>query len=125
VYNPDNSAPAFCRILKISLLLPFYAIFSFLSVVFPKASTDLGPWLDFVQAISLGAFFLLMGQFVSPSDSQRDLFFAALLVKDKKSPTGQGNGLYWFRVSISRTGSCAYEESEREILKGRIADYFV
>ncbi|KAH6886164.1 organic solute transporter Ostalpha-domain-containing protein [Thelonectria olida] len=85
------------KILKICLLLPFYAVICFLSVAFPSAFVYLSPWLDFVQSISLGAFFLLMCQFVSPSDSQRDVFFATLVIKDKKSPTGTGDGLIWFR----------------------------
>lgn len=86
------------RILKICLLLPFYAVICFLSVVFPIAFVYLSPWLEFVQSISLGAFFLLMCQFVSPSNAQQDVFFATLIIEDKKSPTGQADGLAWFRV---------------------------
>ncbi|KAH8665420.1 organic solute transporter Ostalpha-domain-containing protein [Ilyonectria robusta] len=85
------------KILKVSLLIPFYAIICFLSIAFPEAFVYLDPWLEFVQSISLGAYFLLMCQFVSPSDTQRDVFFASLVIEDKKSPSGQKDGLVWFR----------------------------
>ncbi|KAI5458811.1 organic solute transporter Ostalpha-domain-containing protein [Mariannaea sp. PMI_226] len=85
------------KILKISLLLPSYAVISFLSVAFPSAFVYVSPWLEFIQSISLGAFFLLMCQFVSDSDAKRDVFFASLEIKNKRSPTGRVDGLIWFR----------------------------
>ena len=90
----------FCRILKISLVIPFYAVFSFLSVVFPAAQVYISPWLDFIQAISLGSFFLLLCEYVSPSEAQRDVFFSAMTIPDKKSGTGTQDGLVWFRVRV-------------------------
>ncbi len=90
------------RILKISVVVPFYAIFNFLSVVFPAAQVYLLPWLDFIQAIALGSFFLLLCEFVSPSEIQRDVFFSAMTVPDKKSGTGTRDGLVWFRVRVPK-----------------------
>ncbi|WYZ35072.1 hypothetical protein EsH8_I_001348 [Colletotrichum jinshuiense] len=85
------------KILRISLIIPFWSIISFLSICFPTAEVYLHPWLEFVQSICLGTFFLLLCEFVSPSAHHRDVFFAALTVKNKKAPTGQQNGLEWFR----------------------------
>ncbi|KDN66362.1 hypothetical protein CSUB01_07457 [Colletotrichum sublineola] len=85
------------KILRISLIIPFWSIFSFLSVCFPTAEVYLHPWLEFVQAICLGTFFLLLCEFVSPSAQHRDVFFAALTVKNKKAANGEENGLEWFR----------------------------
>ncbi|KAK1585093.1 organic solute transporter Ostalpha-domain-containing protein [Colletotrichum navitas] len=85
------------KILRISLLIPFWSIFSFLSVCFPTAEVYLHPWLEFVQSICLGTFFLLLCEFVSPSARHRDVFFAALTVKNKKAASGEENGLEWFR----------------------------
>ncbi|KAF6824615.1 duf300 domain-containing protein [Colletotrichum musicola] len=85
------------KILRISLIIPSWSIISFLAITFPVAQVYLQPWLEFVQAICLGTFFLLLCEFVSPSAQHRDVFFAALAVKDKKSPTGTQDGLQWFR----------------------------
>ncbi|KAK1991025.1 hypothetical protein LX36DRAFT_591385 [Colletotrichum falcatum] len=85
------------KILRISLIIPFWSIFSFLSVCFPTAEVYLHPWLEFVQAMCLCTFFLLLCEFVSPSEHHRDVFFAALTVKNKKAPDGEENGLQWFR----------------------------
>jgi hypothetical protein len=84
--------------MKIAILIPFYSIFSFLSICFPKSSVSLTPWVNVVEAFAMGSFFLLMCEFVSPSAAKRDVFFAALLVPDKKAPGGQGGGLGWYRV---------------------------
>ncbi|KAF9871477.1 duf300 domain-containing protein [Colletotrichum karsti] len=85
------------KILRISLIIPFWSIISFLSICFPAAQVYLEPWLEVVQAVCLGTFFLLMCEFVSPSEQHRDVFFAALTVKDKKSETGTQDGLQWFQ----------------------------
>ncbi|KAL0936124.1 DUF300 domain-containing protein [Colletotrichum truncatum] len=85
------------KILRISLIIPFWSIISFLTVCFPAAEVYLHPWLELVQAICLGTFFLLLCEFVSPSKQHRDVFFAALTVKDKKSATGTQNGLQWLQ----------------------------
>ncbi|OHW93123.1 DUF300 domain-containing protein [Colletotrichum incanum] len=85
------------KILRISLIIPFWSIISFLSICFPSAEVYLHPWLEFVQSICLGTFFLLLCEFVSPSAQHRDVFFAALTVKNKKAVNGEENGLEWFR----------------------------
>ncbi|OLN88154.1 Transmembrane protein 184C [Colletotrichum chlorophyti] len=85
------------KILRISLIIPFWSIVSFLSVCFPEAEVYLHPWLEFVQSICLGTFFLLLCEFVSSSAEHRDVFFAALTVKNKTAPNGEENGLPWFR----------------------------
>lgn len=89
------------RIMKIACLIPFYSIFSLLSICLPKADISFSPWLDVVQALALGSFFLLMCEFVSESPAERDVFFAALVVRDEKRPSIGGGGLLWYRVSCS------------------------
>lgn len=88
-------------IMRICCYLPIFAIGCFLQVSFPNAYVYLNPWLDFVQALALCNFFLMMCQFVSPSDSQRDLFFAALKVPQRRRRRGRQpqpiNGLFWYR----------------------------
>lgn len=88
-----------CRIMRISLLVPFYSFFCFLSICFPTANVYLEPWLEVFQANSLCAFFLLMCDFISPSSEKRSDFFAKMTVLDKKSQAGKVGGLSWFRVS--------------------------
>lgn len=101
------------NILRICCYLPVFAIGCFLEVSFPNAYVYINPWLDFVQSIALCNFFLLMCQFVSPSDEHREVFFAALKVPQKKKKSsarrGRGrrgepeveeepiNGLEWYR----------------------------
>lgn len=104
------------NILRICCYLPVFAVGCFLEVSFPNAYVYINPWLDFVQAIALCNFFLLMCQFVSPSDEHREVFFAALKVPQKKKKGGAGrrgrgrrgdqgpeaeeepiNGLEWYR----------------------------
>ncbi|GKT48147.1 transmembrane protein 234 [Colletotrichum spaethianum] len=85
------------KIMRISLIIPFWSIISFLCICFPSAEVYLHPWLEFVQSICLGTFFILLCEFVSPSAQHRDVFFAALTVKNKKAANGEENGLEWFR----------------------------
>ena len=86
--------------MKVACIIPFYSIISFLSICFPKSDVYISPWLDPVQALALGSFFLLMCEFISESPAQRDVFFAALVVPDKNGASGKGQGLIWYRVSI-------------------------
>ncbi|KAK1709502.1 organic solute transporter Ostalpha-domain-containing protein [Colletotrichum lupini] len=85
------------KILRISLIIPFWSIISFLSICFPTAEVYLHPWLEFVQSICLATFFLLLCEFVSPSEQHRDVFFAGMTVKNKKAANGEENGLEWYR----------------------------
>lgn len=103
-------------IMRICCYLPILAVGCFLEVTFPNAYVYINPWLDCAQALALCNFFLMMCQFVSPSDSQREMFFAALKVPQKASGKrrrrgrGRGrnaqadadvdepvNGLFWYR----------------------------
>ena len=85
--------------MRVALLVPMYSIFSFLSIVFPQAKVYLLPWLDVFQANSMAAFFLLVCDYVSPNTRQRDLFFAAMTIPDRKKDGTLGEeGLTWYRV---------------------------
>ncbi|KAK7923756.1 hypothetical protein PG985_007827 [Apiospora marii] len=100
------------NILRICCYLPIFAIGLFLEAAFPNAYAYLTPWLDFFQAIALANFFLLMCQYISPSDAQRDAFFSVFKVPARKglpccggsrrgggqdSKQKEGNGLEWYR----------------------------
>ena len=85
--------------MRIACLIPFYSLFSLLSICFPKADVYISPWLDVVQAFALGSFFLLMCEFVSEDTQERDSFFNALEIKDKKGRKPSGGSLFWYRVS--------------------------
>ena len=87
--------------MKICMLLPLYSVTSFISIVFPHADIYLEPWLELFQSVALGAFFLLLCEFIS-SDSQTevDTFFAAFEVPQKKTGGEPINGLGWFRVCV-------------------------
>lgn len=43
-----------------------------------------------------------MCEFVSSSDDQWTIFFAAMAIPDKKVPDGRQDGLAWYRVRKSR-----------------------
>ncbi|KAK7941460.1 uncharacterized protein PG986_013847 [Apiospora aurea] len=98
------------NILRICCYLPIFAIGLFLEAAFPNSYAYLSPWLDFFQAIALANFFLLMCQYISPSDEQRDAFFAVFKVPASKAGLCRGrrrgnqdgknqepNGLEWYR----------------------------
>ncbi|KAL6904752.1 organic solute transporter Ostalpha domain-containing protein [Trichoderma evansii] len=91
--NPSEQV----KIMRISLLVPFYSLFCLLSICFPKADVYLVPWLEVFQSISLCAFFLLMCDFISPDSEKRSAFFAKMTVLDKKAKAGTVGGLSWFR----------------------------
>lgn len=88
--------------MRICITIPIYGILCFISVAAPETYVYLHPWTDLAQAFALGNFFLLMCELVSPNKEQRDTFFAALKVPQKKSRRGHSqspqNGLAWYRV---------------------------
>ncbi len=90
--------------MKIATFIPFYSIISFLSICFPTAEVYISPWVNLVEAFALGSFFLLMCEFVSESPAQRNVFFAALVIPEKKGGGGSNiGGLAWYRVDILPT----------------------
>lgn len=87
--------------MKISGLLPMYSILSWLCLAFPKQASSIDPWIDVFEAFALGAFFLLLCEFISSdSRTELDLFFSAFQLPQKKGKKQVG-GLPWFRVSMS------------------------
>ena len=88
--------------MKICLLLPLYSIISILSLVYAEVDVYLHPWLNVVESLAVGSFFLLLLEYVSESRAERDVFFAALVIVDKKAQrkgqSSQKGGLPWYRV---------------------------
>jgi membrane-associated phospholipid phosphatase len=74
--------------MKIGALITTYALVSFFSVAFPEASVYMHPWLDVIEGTALGSFFLLLCDYISPSQEQREIFFA----------TKPKCGIRWFKV---------------------------
>ena len=74
--------------MRIGTLITMFALISFLSVCYPEAEVYIHPWLDPVEGFALGSFFLLLCDYVSPHQHEREAFFAAK----------QKNGLKWFKV---------------------------
>jgi hypothetical protein len=87
------------RILKICLVIPYYSLTSFLSICFPKIFVFINAWFSYIEAVSFATLFLLLCEYISPSESERELFFAALEIKQKNGPALKGNEtLAWYRV---------------------------
>lgn len=86
------------RIMRVALLIPSYSIFCFLCICLPQATVYLLPWLDVFQASCLAAYFLLLCEYVSPHDDERDLFFSTIELKDTRARKQGMDGAKWFRV---------------------------
>ncbi|KFX89728.1 hypothetical protein O988_08534 [Pseudogymnoascus sp. VKM F-3808] len=85
------------KIMRVALLVPSYSIVCFICICIPKATVYLLPWLDVFQASCLAAYFLLLCEYVSPHDDERDLFFSTIELKDKRARKQKMNGAKWFR----------------------------
>lgn len=85
------------KILRICLLIPVNALFNLIGQIVPAAYFYIVPWADMMQAMALGNFFLLLLEFISPHDNQRDFFFSGLQVPSKRSKNPPKNGLRWYR----------------------------
>lgn len=85
------------KILRICLLIPVNSAIQFVGQVVPAAYFYIIPWGDMMQSFALGNFFLLLLEFISPHDNQRDFFFSALQVPSKKSGKAPRDGIRWYR----------------------------
>lgn len=85
------------KILRICLLIPVNSVLQFIGQVVPEAYFYIVPWADMMQALAIGNFFLLLLEFISPHDNQRDFFFSGLQVPAKRSKNPPRNGLKWYR----------------------------
>ncbi|KAJ5333005.1 Transmembrane protein [Penicillium brevicompactum] len=83
------------KIMRICVLLPIYAVLSFLAIAFPNSYVYLMAWVDVFQAIALCAFFFLLCDFLSPGQEERAIFFAKLQPNSKTSKPV--DGLTWFK----------------------------
>lgn len=100
IFTLKNTALTQTRIMKVCMLLPLYTLTSFISVCFPKADVYLEPWLEMFQAVALGAFFLLLCEFIaSDNQTEVEVFFAAFEAPQKKNGD-RVHGLAWFRVRM-------------------------
>ena len=84
--------------MRICVLIPIYSLCAFISIVAPVAYAYIAPWIDVVQAVALGDFFLLMLEFVTPDQSRRDMFFSGLVITQKKAGKEPIDGVTWYKV---------------------------
>ncbi|PYH90706.1 hypothetical protein BO71DRAFT_401974 [Aspergillus ellipticus CBS 707.79] len=84
------------RVMRISILVPIYGIFSFLAVCFPSDYVEFTAWPDPFEGIALFSFFLLLCEFLASDDEQRMQIIASQQVKKlcKSTPV---NGFTWFK----------------------------
>lgn len=85
------------KILRICLLIPVASLIQFIGQVVPVAYFYILPWADMMQALALANFFLLLLEFISPHETQRDFFFSGLQVPAKRSGRPPRDGLRWYR----------------------------
>ena len=90
--------------MRISSIVPVYSIFSFLSVCFPSSYVYSSSWPDPFEGVALYTFFLLLCEFIAPSDEQRVQLLATQQIKPsrlrRRAPPV--DGLAWFKVRASR-----------------------
>ncbi|KAK0386723.1 hypothetical protein NLU13_6558 [Sarocladium strictum] len=83
------------NIMRIALLIPIFALISWLSLAFPVAYVYINPWIDVVEAWSLCSFFLLLCEYMAPSEQERNAFLATKNIPGKK---GVMQGHKWFQM---------------------------
>ncbi|OOF96844.1 hypothetical protein ASPCADRAFT_206984 [Aspergillus carbonarius ITEM 5010] len=87
------------RVMRISSIVPVYSIFSFLSVCFPSSYVYSSSWPDPFEGVALYTFFLLLCEFIAPSDEQRVQLLATQQIKPsrlrRRAPPV--DGLAWFK----------------------------
>lgn len=75
------------------------SIITLVGILAPESYFYIRPWADVMQAPALGNFFLLMLEFVSPCNHERESFFGDLKVPAwwgfKKLPR---NGRAWYKM---------------------------
>ncbi|PSR88690.1 organic solute transporter Ostalpha-domain-containing protein [Coniella lustricola] len=85
------------KIMRICLLIPVNALFNLIGQLVPASYFYIIVWADMMQAFALGNFFLLLLEFISPHDHQRDFFFSGLQIPRKRSKKASKDGLRWYR----------------------------
>ena len=90
------------KIMRIACLIPLYAVFGLIGIIFPEADAYLDPWSDIFEANSLVAFFLLLCEYVSQHHEQRAAYFSGIELSDKKATKNGVDGATWFRVRLPR-----------------------
>lgn len=87
------------KILRISALLPVTSTIMLVGILVPESYFYIHPWADVMQALTLGNFFLLMLEFISPYNHERESFFENLKVpawrRSKKLPR---DGRAWYKM---------------------------
>lgn len=85
------------KILRICLVIPVNSAIQLVGLIVPAAYFYIIPWGDMMQSFAIGNFFLLMLEFISPDEAQRDMFFSALQIPAKKAGKAPKDGVKWYR----------------------------
>lgn len=97
-------------IMRIALLMPMFVIISWFSLAFPEVYPYLDPWIHVIEGWSLCSFFLLLCEFIAPSQEERDVFLATKSIPRKKK--NAVDGAKWFKV---RHSPCTTSEGQHRI----------
>jgi hypothetical protein len=87
--------------MRVSLLIPVYVLISWISIAAPEAYPYINPWIHVVEAWSLCSFFLLLCEYMAPTQRERDAFLARKYIPNKK---GAVQGHKWFEVRRRELG---------------------
>lgn len=85
------------KILRISALLPVTTTIMLLGVLKPETYFYLHPWAEVMQGLAIGNFFLLMLEFVSPCNHEREAYFDDLKVPAWRSKKAAPDSQVWYR----------------------------
>jgi hypothetical protein len=56
-------------------------------------------WFNYFEGVALATLFLLICEYISPRQTERELFFAALKIEQRKGPMLTGNAsIAWYQV---------------------------
>ncbi|KAJ5573717.1 uncharacterized protein N7459_008144 [Penicillium hispanicum] len=91
------------KIMKIATLFPNYSVLSYFSIVWPNAYNYLNPWTEFLAAVAMFYFFMLLCDFLAPNDRERIEFLSSLQVRRQFQKKKTRNGVqfvkvYWYLV---------------------------
>ncbi|MCJ1340925.1 hypothetical protein MMC09_006221 [Bachmanniomyces sp. S44760] len=87
------------KIIRVTALIPVFAIISFASIYLGVSAIYLVPWMSACESIALASFFLLVCNYVSPSVEGQNAYFQSmeLPAKGAQGDSFPADGLAWFK----------------------------
>lgn len=87
--------------MRIIHMLPSYTIISFWAICYPGAYVYLDGWVEVFQAIALFAFFMLLLEFLAPTDEEKFTFFGSLKIKKVLKKGKYREGVSFLKVCVN------------------------